>query len=167
MICILPQFTVKICDNVGRIVRYNNSVTNKALTEGERWMKFVAITSCPNGIAHTYMAAEKLAKAAERMGHEMKVETQGSIGVENELTREDIEQADGVIIAADKQVDKSRFRGKRVLEVSVTDGIRRPEELIARFERNEVPVYEVVEKLKSVAEAKKSEMRSKILYIEI
>lgn len=118
-------------------------------------MKFVAITSCPNGIAHTYMAAEKLAKAAERMGHEMKVETQGSIGVENELTREDIEQADGVIIAADKQVDKSRFRGKRVLEVSVTDGIRRPEELIARFERNEVPVYEVVEKLKSVAEAKK------------
>lgn len=117
-------------------------------------MKFVAITSCPNGIAHTYMAAEKLAKAAERMGHEMKVETQGSIGVENELTREDIEQADGVIIAADKQVDKSRFRGKRVLEVSVTDGIRRPEELIARFERNEVPVYEK-EKLKSVAEAKK------------
>ncbi|MED4904886.1 PTS fructose transporter subunit IIB [Parageobacillus thermoglucosidasius] len=62
------------------------------------------------------MAAEKLAKAAEKMGHEMKVETQGSIGVENELTPEDIQSADGIIIAADKQVDKSRFYGKRVLE---------------------------------------------------
>jgi len=121
-------------------------------------MRFVAITSCPNGIAHTYMAAEKLAKAAEKMGHEMKVETQGSIGVENELTPEDIERADGVIIAADKQVDKSRFQGKRVLEVSVTDGIRRPEELIAKFERHEIPVYEeksVSAKLKSIAEVKK------------
>ena len=104
-------------------------------------MKLLAITSCPNGIAHTYMAAEKLAKAAEKMGHEIKVETQGSIGVENELTPEDIQSADGVIIAADKQVDKSRFYGKRVLEASVTDGIRKPEELIAKFERNEVPVY--------------------------
>jgi fructose PTS system EIIBC or EIIC component len=104
-------------------------------------MKLLAVTSCPNGIAHTYMAAEKLAKAAEKMGHEMKVETQGSIGVENELTPEDIQSADGIIIAADKQVDKSRFYGKRVLEVSVTDGIRKPEELIAKFERNEVPVY--------------------------
>lgn len=119
-------------------------------------MRFVAITSCPNGIAHTYMAAEKLVKAAQNMGHEMKVETQGSIGIENELTPEDIERADGVIIAADKQVDKSRFLGKRVLEVSVTDGIRRPEELIASFERNEVPFYKEAEpKLKSVAEVKR------------
>ncbi|MBB6453792.1 PTS system fructose-specific IIC component [Salirhabdus euzebyi] len=104
-------------------------------------MKLLAITSCPNGIAHTYMAAEKLAKAAEAMGHEIKVETQGSIGVENELTAEEIRAADGIIIAADKQVDKSRFNGKKVLATGVGEGIRKPEELIKKFENDEVPVY--------------------------
>ncbi|GJM75934.1 hypothetical protein HMSSN036_81500 [Paenibacillus macerans] len=75
-------------------------------------MKLLAITSCPNGIAHTYMAAENLQKAADKLGIDMKVETQGSIGVENQFTEEEIRQADGIIIAADKYVDKSRFIGK-------------------------------------------------------
>lgn len=76
-------------------------------------MKLLAITSCPNGIAHTYMAAENIEKAAEEMNVTMKVETQGSIGAENEFTKADIEQADAIIIAADKAVDKSRFVGKK------------------------------------------------------
>ncbi|MGR6128215.1 fructose-specific PTS transporter subunit EIIC [Paenibacillus sp. SER-28] len=105
-------------------------------------MKILAITSCPNGIAHTYMAAENLQKAAAKMGVEMKVETQGSIGVENQLTEQEIREADGIIIAADKTVVKDRFVGKKLLVVGVQDGIRRPEELIQRVMKGNVPVYQ-------------------------
>ncbi|MDO6657055.1 PTS fructose transporter subunit IIABC [Anaerobacillus sp. 1_MG-2023] len=104
-------------------------------------MKLLAITSCPNGIAHTYMAAENLQKAADKLGVEMKVETQGSIGVENEFSERDIEEADGIIIAADKTVEKGRFIGKKVLIVGVQDGIRRPEQLINKHQNGEVPVF--------------------------
>lgn len=92
--------------------------------------RILAITACPTGIAHTFMAAENLGEAAQRLGHEIKVETHGSIGVENALTAEDIDRADAVVVAADKQVDLSRFAGKRVVTAPVADGIRRPEELI-------------------------------------
>ncbi|MDR9797667.1 PTS fructose transporter subunit IIBC [Aeribacillus pallidus] len=121
-------------------------------------MKILAITSCPNGIAHTYMAAENLQKAANKLGIEMKVETQGSIGVENELTKQDIQEADGIIIAADKTVDKSRFVGKKLIEVGVQEGIRNPEKLIQRFIDGNVEVYKPG--IKSVEEYKK-EMKSK------
>lgn len=104
-------------------------------------MKLVAITSCPNGIAHTYMAAENLEKAAAKLGVEIKVETQGGVGVENALTEQDIREADGVIIAADKAVDKARFVGKRLINTGVQDGIRKPEELIERFEKDNVSTY--------------------------
>ncbi|MFE9009474.1 fructose-specific PTS transporter subunit EIIC [Streptomyces sp. NPDC007875] len=103
-------------------------------------LKLLAVTACPTGIAHTYMAAEKLAQAAESLGHSMKVETQGSIGAENVLSDNDVSQADGIIIAADKDVDRSRFIGKRVLVVGVADGIHRPERLIEQV-RN-APVYQ-------------------------
>jgi PTS system fructose-specific IIC component len=93
-------------------------------------LKLLAVTACPTGIAHTYMAAEKLAQAAESRGIDMKVETQGSIGAENILDDNDVSTADGVIIAADKDVDLSRFTGKRVLVVGVAEGIRHPERLI-------------------------------------
>lgn len=105
-------------------------------------MKLLAITSCPNGIAHTYMAAENLQKAADKLGIDMKVETQGSIGVENQFTDEDIRQADGIIIAADKSVDKSRFVGKKLIAVGVQEGIRNPEALIKRMIRGEAPVFQ-------------------------
>ncbi|MFC3885675.1 fructose-specific PTS transporter subunit EIIC [Bacillus songklensis] len=121
-------------------------------------MKLLAITSCPNGIAHTYMAAENLQKAADKLGVQMKVETQGSIGVENEFTEKDIREADGIIIAADKTVDKDRFIGKKVLVVGVQDGIRKPEELIKKVMSGEVPVYQ--SQLKS-AEAIKNERKEK------
>jgi fructose PTS system EIIBC or EIIC component len=123
-------------------------------------MKLLAITSCPNGIAHTYMAAEKLSKTAEKMGVEMKVETQGSIGVENGLTVEEIKAADGIIIAADKTVDKSRFVGKKLLETGVADAIKKPGDLISQFQSGNVAVYGEKEKLKSVSELK-AERKSK------
>ncbi|WP_446750824.1 fructose-specific PTS transporter subunit EIIC [Streptomyces sp. G7(2002)] len=97
------------------------------------------MTACPTGIAHTYMAAEKLAQAARSLGHEIKVETQGSIGAENLLSDNDVRDADAVIIAADKDVDRSRFVGKRVLAVGVAEGIRHPEQLIERV--RSAPVY--------------------------
>lgn len=88
------------------------------------------MTACPTGIAHTYMAAEKLSQAAEQLGVDIKVETQGSIGAENVLTDNDVRTADGIIIAADKDVDLSRFAGKRVVTVGVAEGIHHPERLI-------------------------------------
>lgn len=109
-------------------------------------MKILAITACPNGIAHTYMAAENLQKAADQLGVEMKVETQGSIGVENEFTEQEIREADGIIIAADKTVTKDRFGGKRVLVTGVQDGIRRPEALIQEIQNGSVPVYKPEER---------------------
>ncbi|MGD3111746.1 fructose-specific PTS transporter subunit EIIC [Streptomyces sp. YGL11-2] len=98
------------------------------------------MTACPTGIAHTYMAAEKLAQAAESLGHEIKVETQGSIGAENVLSDNDVREADGIIVAADKDVDLARFAGKRVLAVGVAEGIRHPEQLIERV--CSAPVHE-------------------------
>ncbi|MEV0445874.1 fructose-specific PTS transporter subunit EIIC [Streptomyces spectabilis] len=97
---------------------------------GQKRLKLLAVTACPTGIAHTYMAAEKLQQAADRLGIDMKVETQGSIGAENVLSDNDVREADGIIIAADKDVDRDRFAGKRVLSVGVSEGISRPEQLI-------------------------------------
>ncbi|WP_405614641.1 fructose-specific PTS transporter subunit EIIC [Streptomyces sp. NBC_00076] len=107
--------------------------TGRGTTE-QKHLKLLAVTACPTGIAHTYMAAEKLAQAAASRGIEMKVETQGSIGAENILDDNDVRSADGVIVAADKDVDLSRFVGKRVLTVGVAEGIRHPEQLIDRVQ---------------------------------
>ncbi|HFK1716958.1 TPA: PTS fructose transporter subunit IIABC [Bacillus cereus] len=104
-------------------------------------MKLLAVTSCPNGIAHTYMAAENLQKTADKLGVQMKVETQGGIGVENELTEQDIREADGIIIAADRVVNKDRFVGKKLLVVGVQDGIRKPGELIEKVISGNVSIY--------------------------
>ncbi|NNU78570.1 PTS fructose transporter subunit IIC [Clostridium estertheticum] len=95
-------------------------------------MKFVAITSCPTGIAHTYMAAEALSMAGEEMGIEIKVETQGSVGAENQLTEADIREARVVIIAADTNVSKERFEGKTIIEVGVKDAIKDAKGLIQK-----------------------------------
>ncbi|MET9862036.1 fructose-specific PTS transporter subunit EIIC [Streptomyces smyrnaeus] len=103
-------------------------------------LKLLAVTACPTGIAHTYMAAEKLTQAAQARGIAMKVETQGSIGAENVLSDNDVNTADGVIVAADKDVDLSRFGGKRVLVVGVADGISDPDGLLDRVRR--APVHQ-------------------------
>lgn len=106
-------------------------------------MKLVAITSCPSGIAHTYMAAEALSIAANEMGYDIKVETHGSIGIENIITNEDLIEAKAVIIAADIKVDKTRFKGLPILEVSVREAIKDAKGLISRaLEMHPVQVKE-------------------------
>ncbi|MBI5971763.1 PTS fructose transporter subunit IIABC [Staphylococcus caledonicus] len=90
----------------------------------------LAVTACPTGIAHTYMARDALKKQADKMGVKMKVETNGSGGIKNHITQQDIDRATGVIVAADVHVETDRFDGKNVVEVPVADGIKRPEELI-------------------------------------
>ena len=105
-------------------------------------MKYVAITSCSTGIAHTYMAAEALLIAAKEMNVEIKVETQGSIGAEDVLTEKDIREADAVIIAASTSVNKDRFIGKKVIEVNVDEAIKDPKGLIERAEKLQT-IYKV------------------------
>ncbi|OQM45805.1 PTS fructose transporter subunit IIA [Anoxybacillus sp. UARK-01] len=104
--------------------------------------KIVAVTACPTGIAHTYMAADALKAKAKEMNIDIKVETNGSSGVKNELTAKDIEEASAVIVAADKQVEMERFRGKPVLQVPVAQAIRQPERLIEQALKQEAPVYQ-------------------------
>ncbi|EOT30652.1 PTS fructose transporter subunit IIB [Enterococcus saccharolyticus] len=98
-------------------------------------MKIVGIAACTSGIAHTYIAKEKLIKAAQALGHEIHIETQGTIGTEDELTQADIEAADIVIIAADIKVGgKERFKGKKVVEVPTSLVIKAPKGLINKIE---------------------------------
>ncbi len=98
-------------------------------------MKIVAVTACPTGIAHTYMAAERLEKAAKKLGHAIRVETQGAMGIENALSDEDVKNADVVLFAAGIPVrSRERFDGKRVVEVSVQEAIRNPEAILTGLE---------------------------------
>jgi fructose-specific phosphotransferase system IIB component len=90
-------------------------------------MKFVAVTACPTGIAHTYMAAEQLEKTAKKLGHTIKVETQGAMGIENELTQGEIDAAEVVILAADIALEKpERFAGRRQVQVPVQAALKDP-----------------------------------------
>ncbi|MBK8978755.1 MAG: PTS fructose transporter subunit IIB [Planctomycetes bacterium] len=98
-------------------------------------MKIVAVTACPTGIAHTYMAAEKLQRAAKAAGHDIKVETQGAMGIENELSDEDVRGCDAVLFAVDIEVEKrERFDGKPLLQVSVREVIKNPEAVLERLQ---------------------------------
>ena len=97
--------------------------------ENEQY-EILAITSCPTGIAHTYMAAEALEQMGEQLGHKVKVETHGSSGVKNKFTKEEIQNAKGIIIASDTKIDLSRFDGKKLIKAKVADGINKPKELI-------------------------------------
>lgn len=119
-------------------------------------MKLLAITSCPVGIAHTYIAAEKLNKMAKKMGVEIKVETQGSTGAENVITEEDIKGADGIIIAADKAVSLERFEGMAMIECPIARAIKEPDVLIQMFLDGKVEKKNTEKKMKSVEEEKKS-----------
>ena len=103
--------------------------------------KLLGVTGCPTGIAHTFMAEEALKQAAKDLGCEMKVETNGAIGVENPLTAKDIEEADAIIVACDKNVDMDRFYGKPLIEVSVSEGINKAKDLVQRCLDGNVNVY--------------------------
>ncbi|MBC3901163.1 PTS fructose transporter subunit IIABC [Acetobacterium malicum] len=106
-----------------------------------RYYQLLAVTACPTGIAHTYMAAESLESKAKQMGITIKVETNGSGGVKNRLTAAEIKAADGIIIAADTNVEMGRFNGKPVIQTNVARGIHKPQELIEEALAGKVPVY--------------------------
>ncbi len=118
--------------------------------------KIIAVTACPTGIAHTYMAAEALNKAGKASGITVKVETNGSTGVKNSLTDQDIKEADAVIIAADKSVDTARFSGKKVLFASTKDAIRTGEELLKKALSHETAVYEAKGGVKKAASGERT-----------
>jgi fructose PTS system EIIBC or EIIC component len=104
--------------------------------------KVLAVTACPTGIAHTYMAADALKAKAKEMNVEIKVETNGSSGVKNALTAKEIEEAVAIIVAADKQVEMERFKGKHVIQVPVAQAIRNPQQLIEQALKQDAPIYQ-------------------------
>lgn len=134
---------IKIIDDMEK-EKYPDEPKNVASEEknaSDSAYRVLAVTACPTGIAHTYMAAEALEKAGKKMGISIKVETNGSGGAKNVLTKEEIAACDGIIVAADKAVEMSRFDGKKVYKTKVSDGIKIPEELINKIEAGDAPVY--------------------------
>ena len=122
-----------------------NAGIENVVSESEKSDKnakfIVAVTACPTGIAHTYMAAESLEKKAKEIGCKIKVETRGSGGAKNVLTESEIDRAEAVIVAADTKVPMSRFNGKKVIEVQVSDGISKADKLINRALNGDAPIY--------------------------
>lgn len=117
------------------------SIDERLQTETVEPSKILAVTSCPTGIAHTYMAAEGLEKAAAKAGCTIKIETRGSGGAKNVLTEQEIADADCIIVAADSKVPMERFDGKHVIECQVSDGISKADELIERALKKDAPIY--------------------------
>lgn len=109
---------------------------------GQQGYRILAVTGCPTGIAHTYMAADALKAAANEQNISCKVETNGSSGVKNRLTADEIEQAEAIIVAADTKIELERFAGKRLIQVPVADGIKRPKELLEQALTGNAPVYQ-------------------------
>ncbi len=126
--------------------------------EMSKGVKIVAVTACPTGIAHTYMAAESLERKAEELGYDITVETRGSGGAKNVLTAAEIEEATAVIIACDTKVPTDRFDGKKVIECKVADGINKAEELLKKAAAGDAPVF----KASNSKEAQKKEEKSGI-----
>lgn len=120
--------------------KYSEETTGEQKNDAA--FRVLAVTACPTGIAHTYMAAEALEKAGKKLGITVKAETNGSGGAKNVLTAKEIEECDGIIVAADKSVEMSRFDGKKVISTKVSDGIKKPEELIQRIVSGDAPVYQ-------------------------
>ena len=131
----------------------NEPEEEKEQTEVDANVPYVlAVTGCPTGIAHTYMAAEALERKAEELGYQIQVETRGSSGAKNVLTAEEIAKADGIIVAADTKVPMERFDGKPVIITKVADGINKPEELIRKIVDKQAPVYKSEEAQETVSE---------------
>lgn len=136
----------------------------KNVAPAKKGVRVLAVTACPTGIAHTYMAAEALVKAGEKMGVTVKVETNGSGGAKNVLTAEEIANCDGIIIAADKSVETARFNGKPVYSAKVSDGINKPEELINKIINGEAPIYHSTQKSDSSTSAGNNESFGRQIY---
>ncbi len=126
--------------------------------------RILAVTACPTGIAHTYMAAEALEKAGEKLGYPLKAETNGSGGAKNVLTKKEIEECDGIIIAADKNVEMARFDGKPVIKTSVSNGINKPEELVQKIIDGKAAVYHADEDDKEAFDDEEKESFGRKIY---
>ena len=122
----------------------------------------LAVTACPTGIAHTYMAEEALKEQAAKMGVDIKVETNGSDGVKNKLNADDIEKATGIIIAADRKVETARFNGKNVIECPVSDAIRNPKDLIEKIVDGKAKIYHADESQSKEVEEETTNWKSKL-----
>ena len=122
----------------------------------------LAVTACPTGIAHTYMAEEALKEQASKMGVDIKVETNGSDGVKNKLTADDIEKATGIIIAADRKVETARFNGKNVIECPVSDAIRNPKDLIQKIVDGKAKIYHADKSQSKEVEEETTNWKSKL-----
>ena len=133
-----PEEFIEIIDGADEEAK---SIDERLEKEDNKPAKILAVTSCPTGIAHTYMAAEGLEKAAAKAGCAIKIETRGSGGAKNVLTDADIESAECIIVAADAQVPMERFDGKKVIECQVSDGINKADELIKKALAGDAPVY--------------------------
>lgn len=136
----------------------------KAAPAAKEGYRVLAVTACPTGIAHTYMAAEALQKAGDKMGIPIKVETNGSGGAKNVLTADEIANCDGIIIAADKNVETARFDGKPVYSTKVADGIHKPEELINKIINKEAPVFHSDKKAEAASAGDGSDSFGRKLY---
>ncbi len=134
---------LQVIDDTENAGEKNEAESEKKAAE-QKGYRFLAVTACPTGIAHTYMAAESLEKAAKAKGCSIKVETRGSGGAKNILTEQEIAQAECIIIAADTKVPMDRFSGKRVIECQVSDGIGKAASLIERAERKEGYLYKTL-----------------------
>lgn len=124
----------------------------------------LAVTACPTGIAHTFMAEEKLKQAGNAAGYKIKVETNGQSGIGNRLTKEDIERATAIIVAADKQVEMARFDGKPVIITKVADGINKADELVARAAKADAPIYHASDDANAVEESTEGESLGRQFY---
>lgn len=130
--------------------------------ETEQYPKVLAVTGCPTGIAHTYMAEQALKDKAKEMGISIKVETNGSGGIKNALTDDEIEHCEGIVVAADVQVEMDRFAGKRVVQTAVAKGIHEPERLIKEAMDPATPVYKAGEERKSSGSGEKQSVARQI-----
>ncbi|MFU7516505.1 fructose-specific PTS transporter subunit EIIC [Clostridium sp. HCS.1] len=130
-----PEEFIKLIDE------FENEKVNKVKEGSKDGYRILAVTACPTGIAHTYMAAESLEEKAKEMGVSIKVETDGSGGAKNVLTDKEIEAAECIIVAADKKVEMARFNGKKVIQTKVANGIHKSEELINRAISGDAPIY--------------------------
>lgn len=150
-------------DEFFALIDEKESEKNNTKKESKDGYQILAVTACPTGIAHTYMAAESLENKAKQMGVSIKVETNGSGGAKNILTQEEIDNADAIIIAADTNVKMDRFNGKPLLKVKVADGIYKSEELISKAIKKDAPIYNHISNT-NVEEIKDDESAGRKIY---
>ena len=137
----LRLINIKETEKFGDETTKEDSPATPTKTEEKGGYKVLAVTACPTGIAHTYMAAESLQSKADELGISCKVETNGSSGIKNALTKEDIENCECIIVAADKNVEMARFDGKKVIITKVANGIHKAEELVTKAAAGDAPIY--------------------------